>query len=120
MVADMKLRRTRQTHLRNHLSIRAAYLRIIAIDHMENHRVIRLVAVVTMAMPITRTDVDFDIADPHLPVDFHLRIEKVRPRIGIKPTGVYDRHFATVDRRQISRHKQPVLPHILHQSLHDN
>ncbi len=83
MVTPVKFRRTAHAHLRNHLTVRPAYLSVITVNDMKYHRIISLVAVVTMAMPVARPHMDFDITRPQVLTYFHLCIEKVRPRIGV-------------------------------------
>ena len=117
-IAFIKERRHTQHHLWNKFAIGAMHRSIIALHHMENHRVVGRVGVVAVPAPVGGTHVHFHVTRPHVPVDFHLGIEEIRASVLIETPGVDNAHTPAIDRCHISHVVKPVLPHILHKFLH--
>ena len=107
-------------HLRRNASRRRHHLHIIQTYHVENHVIIRFVAVVTVAIPVGSLDVHLDVAHPLHSVDLHLSIEEVRS--GVRPvvyTHINNLHSASVCGSERGERIQPMLPGIVKKFLHD-
>ncbi len=113
-----EIRGTRHQQLGDHTTVTTPHLGIIHTHNVQHHRIIRTVRIMAMTPPVTGTHVYLNIPGPHLTVNAHLRIEKVRPGINIEPALVYDLYPAAVHRHHIPLKPQTVLPYILHQFFH--
>ena len=69
---------------------------------MEYDVVVGRIGVVTVTLPVRRTQVQLNIAHPHRTAYAHLGVEEVRAGICVMQTGVYNLNLLTVGREQAS------------------
>jgi hypothetical protein len=60
---------------------------IVLIDHMQNHGIVRRVAIVMMSVPIGTFIVNFHMSCPKRVSDANASVQKVRAAIGIVKSG---------------------------------
>ena len=83
------------------------------LHHMEDDIVVGRVLVMMMSIPVAGTEMDFDIAHEELPANLHLCIEEVGTGIRIVQSWVDDFNLLTINRLQVFRTQQAVLPSIV-------
>ena len=119
MIMEVKLRFAWHTHLRYQFAgSQSVNCRIIAVYHMEYHAVIRLIFMVTMAMPVTCRHMYLHAPCPQLSSDLYFGIEEVGTGIGVDTAGINDSYLLSVDSVEVMLTPQTVLPDIVHEFFH--
>ena len=109
----------RQHHLRDDIAVGTLHRHVVMVYHVEYDAVISPVVVVAVAHPVARPHMYLHIPHPHIAAYPDLGIEEIGTRTLVEQPRVDNLHAAPVNRAHRSRTQQPVLPHILHQLLHD-
>ena len=105
-------------HLRYGLAVAPCYGRVVAVHHMQHHRVVGRIGVMAVAVPVACADMHLHVSCPYAVTYLDLGVEKVGAGIFVVSPRIYNRHPAPVHSDHVGRGKQPVLPHIVHQTLH--
>ena len=114
----VKIGRAVHAQLRYHTPVGTRHAPVILADHVEHHRVIRLVALMIVTVPVGSPHVNLHVARPHLSVDGQFGIKEVGTRVGVEPSGVDHADALPVDGSHVGYRPEAMLPDILHQSFH--
>ncbi len=107
-----------QHHLRNHPPLGCHRLAVGFPHHMQDDTVISRVAVVTMAVPVGRAQVQLHVAGPQDAVHQHLGVEEVGAAVAVVHARVYHIHAPAAGGAQAGQGQDAVLPDVMQQFLH--
>ena len=81
--------------------------------HVQHHIIVVFVGFMAVSVPIRRSFVDFDVADPQLSADFDFGVEEIGSRIVVVQSRVDDFERKAVDSAHRLGEKEPVLPGVM-------
>ena len=111
--------RNRQTELWELLAVGCGDLGISRFDNVEDYIVVGGIRLMTVALPVAGTQVDFHISHPHRSADTHFGIKEVGTGIPIMQAGVYDLHRLSPGGRQGAKGQHPMFPDVVQQLFHN-
>ncbi len=118
VITSVELGRASHHHLRYYLSVASGYGCVITVHHMEHHRVVCRIGVMVMAVPVACTYMHLYIPRPSAFPYLNFSVKEIGTGICVVPSRIDYGYSASVHSDHIGRGQQPILPHIVHQTLH--